>query len=528
GHRIRRPVEAGAGSGPVAAGLAPAFGGRALAKILQLFTQPADVEDYLRDIAKDAQRSASTPGEANARRIWTEAKAALSSSGKATWAGPLKSATAVQTLVKDQLTTGAGKAINNRILGALALRAQKNKPGPPGPGGVTTELDARAFANVLETYLFALTGVATSITVDRGSSSPGLKRIRLYLVDLGRIDDVKHPLWVKAFEASPRTKGYSGRDKEVLFRIARFRRPDEQILDSKEYKFNQQFLNRFDLLRSVTKGIDVVPWTEYTTVKPDGPGSHRDHRLYLGSHGDLAGRVSDRQSHHIPQFVLVEYFRNQSASKMFTKPDERLPGFEAVHQPGKYDDGANRIDLAALHSGTSRGPGMPAILLAAQTHRMGRLHIGGSGTWDDTHDVQKPLDTQSGQVDTRFKRSAVRRLIAAGAPGTATAKAIGPAAEWANLPANRAKAAPAVFEAMRDTYHWMYKDVMRPALKRALRTEEPKFFIASAVQARGENEALPATHNPQKALNRADTVIAQVDAMQRHAAYEIRNFRPNI
>ncbi|TVS00169.1 MAG: DUF4157 domain-containing protein [Rhodospirillales bacterium] len=529
GHRLGRPVAVGRYG--AASGLAPALGGRLFADILERFTEPADLDAFVREIERAARPggTATAPGLPRARLIWTQTKAALSDSRKGRFRGHANAA-GVPNLIRTYLNSERGAEITDRMIAALAMRAQRPVHGTPGGTGTTaSQLDPNAFANVLEAFVFAFAGIALNIRLEGPSAERTVSRVTVYLVDLGRVPNVSGPLWQKALADTPRTRNLSAVDKEILFRMARLSRPYERMLRGREFIFDNSFIDRFESLRGVTAGVSVVPWTEYTTVDAENPGTGTDHRLRLGSHGQLTGlSIADRESHHIPQFVLVEYFRNQAATRMFSSDDERLPGFEETSNPGTFSDGSHTIDLAGLHAGSGRGQGMPAILLAAHTHRTGRLHIGGEGTWTNTNDFGPSPSSQSEQVNRRFRTNAMSRLRAVGAPhGGSGDSDWRQVVDWANQPGHSAVAKPAVFEAMRRTYQWMYRDVMRPALGRALRTEEARFYVAAAQQARGAT-ALDQAHDPAADLRRVDQVMTKVDQMQTSSRYEIRGFRPDV
>ncbi len=531
GHRVGKPIQAG---GRSSGGLSPALGGRLFADILNRLTEPADIDAFVNGVLERSQpgRTATAPGMADAQRIWTQTKAALSDSRKGRFRSHAN-ATGIPALIRSHINSGRGAEITSRMIAVLASQAQRPAHVRSGAsaGTPSTELNPGAFANVLESFVFAFTGVAMSIRLNTSGSRPEVTRVSVYLIDLGRIPSETNALWVKAIADTPRTRGLSVQDKNLLFRITRFRKPSEKILQSRDFQFDNGYLDRFETIKRETAGITVVPWQEYTDVDAENPGTGTEHRLRLGSHGQLTGiGTADRESHHIPQFVLIEYFRNEAATRMFDDPRDRLPGFEDSDNPATFADGTNSINLAALHTGSGRGGGMPAILLAARTHKMGKLHIGGSGSWTNQNDFGTPPRTQSDQVATRFRRSALRHLRARGAPSGGTGDTdFRRVADWANTVTRRTMAKPAVFEAMRDTYHWMYRDVMRPSLSRALRTEEPKFYTSAALQARGSAATtLDAAHDPTQGADRSGAVMSEVDQMQRSARYEIRNFRPEV
>ena len=122
----------------------------------------------------------------------------------------------------------------------------------------------------------------------------------------------------------------------------------------------------------------------------------------MGTHGQLRGSAKERDSHHIPQYLLLEFLSN------------RVPGVPALPHPTAYsgvetESGAassttaarrvrgtttpssteasggspgativkriGALDLDRFDLDEQRGRNMPAISLARPTHRRGRLHI---------------------------------------------------------------------------------------------------------------------------------------------------------
>ncbi|WP_419913169.1 DUF4157 domain-containing protein [Hoeflea sp.] len=529
GNRINQPVDAGSPGKP---GLSP-LGGKLFKDILDRFLVPSDIDAFVGDIMGRSEVGIATvPGMNDARRIWQQVKAALSDNRKSRFTKHAGIGN-VPDLIRAHLVSGRGAEINDRVIANLAARAQRpdSRAGSGSAAGAdTTKLSQKAFANVLETFLFGFTGIALSIDLEQTGQRRDVRKVTVYMVHLGRITDTTNPLWEKALAGRPETSNMSPQFREILRRLAISSRPSDSLLKltGSSFEFHDDFVARFERLKTETAGISIAPWRDYTTVNADGPGSGDEHKLRLGTHGQLTSiGTPDRQSHHIPQFVLIQYFRNQiSDRRMFNTEAERLPGFEDADEPRHFSDGTNRIDLGKLHGTSGRGDGMPAILLAAETHRRGKLHINASGSWTKEEEYGKPPRSQSGRVARRFKASASRHLRELGAPSGNNFSNI---AQWANLPANQSSAKRAVFRAMQDTYHWMYRDVMRPALARALPTEEANFYAAAALQARGETATtLDQQHDPGRDIGRTNRVMNEVDKMQTSNRYEIRNFRPSI
>lgn len=497
-----------------------------MARIFERFTEPADVDAFL-DALPQTQ-GATVPGHVEAERIWDDCAAALS-------ANPLRNVRARLRTVSDEIRQHAHGHLTtlnangkSRIF-ALARLAQKPLAHPPaGPNAATTELDLPGFVNLLEALIFAQMGLVVEIRITPGSP-PALQRLAIKSVDLGRITPITAPLWQVFFtntNADPLFPGdwsASGQLRHLVYEIAQMRRPEDQLLATSGFKLHRSFWDSLQLLRPHAQGFSPLPWAQYMSVQAgtpahgtSGAGANSVHKLRLGTHGELTGtyNVANRDSHHMPQFLFVEYFKNDATTKLFTTPADRLPGFEASNTPGTFTRGATRINYGALDPNSGRGDNVPAISLASRTHQTGRLHVGAASSWPG--DTPQAHASQSAQVDAVFRTYAMDQLAAAGIPkpggDLTTDFSTMAAAANARAAAGDADAMhEAVYTAMRKTYRWMYYDVMRPALDRALRTEEPRFYLAAMVADRG-SATLPADHDPRGHLGVVGSVMRQVDA----------------
>lgn len=533
GARLAAPLAATPGAAPRPEGLAPMLPFALMADIFERFTEPADVDAFL--AALPHTQGATVPGHLAAERIWDDCAAALSEN-------PLRNVRSRLRSVSDQIRThahghlqtlnGNGKA---RIF-ALARLAQKPLAHPPtSPNAVTTELDLRAFVNLLEALIFAEMGLIVEIRFTE-LPTPAVQRLSIKSLDLGRVTPITAPLWETFFtNTAPHHLGHNwaanGYMRRLVYEIAQMRRPEDQLLDSRSFSMHRKFWESLELLLTHARAITPLTWAQYMTVQAGNPAhgvsdtqSDRRHKLRLGTHGELTGpfNVTNRDSHHMPQFLFVEYFTNKATTKLFdpVTQTDRLPGFEAGSHPGRFSRGSSVIDFGALDPNSGRGDNVPAISLASRTHQTGRLHIGGSAAWPgDAPPGQH--EGQSGQISAVFRTFAMSELTRQGItrPGTNLTSdftTMATAARAAAAPAGgRADAMhEAVHQAMRKTYRWMYYEVMRPALERALRTEEPRFYLAAMVDHYG-TAAIPADHDPRGHLGPVGSVMRQIDAAQR-------------
>ncbi len=271
------------------------------------------------------------------------------------------------------------------------------------------------------------------------------------------------------------------------------------IWAAREFRLSEEFIKEMLINFMTAKDVKLSAWADYAN-----PNLLRvpEAGLRVGTHGEMTGATKfktivemireirgdpsasdpnasaldtaqsrasgggmmpdarkDRESHHIPQYLLVEYFRNDASIKMFEKPDERLPGFSP---PGAdmvdcfCVKGSPKINLLALDPTKSdRGRGLPAILLAARTHQKGQLHINMSGSWN----LKEELEGGTGQA--QILEDQFMGFLKSDFP---TASGTKGKSEKAQI-AEQARSDPAgedkIYDAMKRTYDWMYDFMMR-------------------------------------------------------------------
>ncbi len=251
-----------------------------------------------------------------------------------------------------------------------------------------------------------------------------------------------------------------------------------------------------DNLGGTTGGLRVATHGQLTgaisTTTRDAPGISPSltHHTLPGSSMDQSAR-SGRESHHIPQFLLVQYFENLNGTKLSRRTPgvggslRFPPGFQGATPISRFDDGAGRrIDFDRLDPTSGRSNGLPAISLAADTHINGRLHINGSSQWGSFDAVSRPNGNPieiegtwlQGKIIDEVFYAHVRRLtgISATDGGELMRQLYAPIA-----PATSAFYKEKVYLAIQATYHWMYTN-MRTALETALPLHEPQAFLAHA------------------------------------------------
>ncbi|HEY0603399.1 MAG TPA: DUF4157 domain-containing protein [Herpetosiphonaceae bacterium] len=267
---------------------------------------------------------------------------------------------------------------------------------------------------------------------------------------------------------------------------------DVQIWDADEYRLSDVFIRTMREMLDAVAGGSVDTWLDYTT--PTNVSNATFGGLRVGTHGQLTGDPTrdktlepasglgsgsmtqaaraGRQSHHIPQYLLVEYFQNLASSSTKIARDDGAqklfpPGFVRTGNTASGFRGAGKsIDFDKLDPGTSgdRGRGLPAISLAAKTHQKGQLHINAASTWGNFTDSKPPIEltgtpTQGVRLDRMFY-GLLRTKMKPTPPDDPLL--ILRAAHSAS-----AKHTEAVYEAIRETYMWMFRGMMG-ALRRTL------------------------------------------------------------
>jgi hypothetical protein len=115
---------------------------------------------------------------------------------------------------------------------------------------------------------------------------------------------------------------------------------------------------------------------------------------------------------------------------------------------------------------------MPAILLAADTHRRGQLHIAREHRWDQGDDAEGPA-TQGLAIEKRWKDALAAKF---GVNDSDPA--------WNTRVKTTSNAGGKIYDAMIDVYHWMYNRMM-PALQAGLKTRELAYYQSIAAHKLG-------------------------------------------
>lgn len=380
-----------------------------------------------------------------------------------------------------------------KAVGALAQKPLKGARGRRPK----TELDVPRFVTLLEALIFRKTGLAMQLKVKDGSP-PVLQDVKVTYLHLGWIlpgGVGKTPLWDKVMS----TPGLVAGDDPAALRLELHARlavmaPEPFIWKTsrREYRFSEDFVEAFAKLRAnrrkdLTKDLPpegpappedpgIVP-----TFKNEylNPSTQKGIGLRIGLHGGHVVEKQaglDRESHHTTQYLLVQFFRNDNRVPAWTAGNDD-PGIQPKHGKGRryvQSKTTGRLELEDLDKGGpgKRGSHMPAILIAADTHRRGQLHVGRATQWNgpddpDSSDAQGRA-TQGYAISAEWKRQLIEQF------GTHHA-----ADDWKTRISKTPDAADKIHVAMTRTYHWMHRQMM-PALESGLKLRELAYYRSVA------------------------------------------------
>jgi len=333
-----------------------------------------------------------------------------------------------------------------------AERAKGNKPA-------RMALDIHDFTRRLERFIFGKTGILLNLDLDpRGhgraatfaNASAPYKKAEVTFVFLAAIHGNSR-LWLDALEYRSRLgqpkvlipQGDRASWRTRIRAVLRDLGPSSAVWVAGEYRLSAGVFEGADKLAEIERSAairgDLPPTAlpsvgEYTnTASATLTPPYGNQRLHLGMYAQKQDpgqqRGKERESHHLTQYLLAEYFHNGKTGTRET--DSERMGFPLLlqdptaygpdlqrdsGQPGSFRD----IKIAELEDG--RGGKMPTILLARGTHRRGNLHISPKGDdFDDTstasqaavvnHMYKKRLPTEHRNLEREVAagRSAYRR-----------------------------------------------------------------------------------------------------------------------
>ena len=276
------------------------------------------------------------------------------------------------------------------------------------------------------------------------------------------------PLWIKAIEntwSSPGTTMDAKTRADIQGDVRIYMAANNVITGvwatGKEYEFNKAFKALVDVYRTTTASpklelTHVLPsWNDYVNPDPPaGPAPNDQIGLRIGKYGDETQTGQGRESHHTTQYLLGEYFSNNNSVKAFKakwaysgvdwKDDEVF----RIRKPGaKYGDDTGAIKVKDTE--IAHGKAMPAVLLAAETHEGGDMHV-----TPEPDDITKTGPSRQGnRVNREFYSK----------PGMSDIRSA--AAKKTDLSAYIAKAGhdrvhKDIYNAAQKTYQWMRGEML--------------------------------------------------------------------
>jgi len=377
-------------------------------------------------------------------------------------------------------------------------RAQKSKKEQKLKRRV---VNADQFTRTLERFLLADTGIAVSIDLNLGavtdtsnaiimgtrsparqvSSNAPISKIRILHVHLPYIHHGQ--LWDVALD-----REWKGQKKKQARSLLRPYLSATGVTTgiwpkrSKKYRFTQRVIDDINLeIKKALAGKqpvkDLPPWKEYVKTDPTKVtvGSKSpDIGLRLAKHETNKGR--GRESHHLTQYLLVEYFGNRKKDKPF-RPGWTYPGLKPTKATNTVKAFEPDVQIDS-QIGSKRGPHMPSVLLAATTHRDKRLHITPKG--DETTPA-----TQSHALHDIFTDK------------------LGQLADFAAMPSTKGSfrfkkykkqkgdttVRQEIYSAMQQTYEWMHAE-MAKGLARRLPVLELDYYKALYELIKGPNQEM--------------------------------------
>ena len=453
-----------------ARGVQPTLGERVFEDLVGTLTSPADAESFMAPVGE-----AQVPGVDRARRIWQQTAEHLSHAVPSHFPSFMHEAPAMAA-VKALLTPP--DAINTAIPG-LAMNSQRSVRNRT-EGQPDTELHPGHFANMLEGYLWASKGLGLQIRLTPDEA--GVASISIINIDLSRLP-IDHALWDLAMRAFSDSTGAIRREiYQRLIVLGLTREPQPTFWHATRFQFSEGFRADFESLGRARTPAVISSLPRASEYRHTGRGGQaRGDILAVDLHGELtrADRTIGafkRESHHMSQFLLAEFFGNEHRNKAFPSAlSSELPT-DVVFESGRSGTvreiavpGRTPIQIAALNPTSGRGDMMPAILLAGRTHKRGRLHIEREGQWNaETSEAHGTL-TQGNTIRNWFNAPLPPQLRT----DDTSAAHLTDMRLWNT--AHPGQAGRQYYDAVVATYRRMY-DRMMPALRTGLNTEERAFY----------------------------------------------------
>ena len=282
------------------------------------------------------------------------------------------------------------------------------------------------------------------------------------------------PLWTKAIEntwGTPGTKLDEKTRADIQGDVRIYLVANKVITGvwatGKKYEFNTAFKALIDAYRTTTRGPKLDPshvlpgWKDYASRNQQAGTEARDQvGLRIGTYGDATQTGPGRESHHTTQYLLGEYFRNENSVKAFGEKWD-YPGVQwdkdkdakkvlVIRKPGTQ---RGSLSGAIQVKDTEKGHGgaMPAVLLAAETHEGGKLHV-----TPEPDDVTKTGPSRQGNAVSRVFHSNPG-MSEIGPPATVTKEKL----KAYVAKTGQAKVHESIYNAAQETYRWMREHMLK-------------------------------------------------------------------
>jgi hypothetical protein len=368
------------------------------------------------------------------------------------------------------------KALAVEVLDSVQEEKATEEPGQPAPEPVRV-LNIKRFGDALSRTILGETGILMKIKLAETSeeSQVTVESMQVLYVYLPEIHGA-HELWKAALEGWIEDGLIKDSDRGIwLPRVRGYLAGQGIVSGIWKPKTYSLLKSVFDAVQAYSKPGDAVTPAELPSkanyLKPEGQtGIGLRLGIYKGQRG------KERESHHITQYLLMEYFANVHHSKLafpLVKDDPTIyPGLSAAMVFRRQ--GQKEMDLAGLEAG--RGAKMPAILLARPTHREGDLHVRKADDFPGLTD-DAPADVVDFVFGEAIKANEPKVQGAAGASKSYLDSEAAGATEFEKYKARQGKDAveKTIYTAMQATYQWM-KGYMQPRLQLALPEIERRYF----------------------------------------------------
>ncbi|MFD7258436.1 DUF4157 domain-containing protein [Streptomyces sp. NPDC059874] len=376
---------------------------------------------------------------------------------------------------KDEVDRSLDRILRDSIV-------DKSKKGAPKP---QYEVDEARLAQALARVVFGLRGVHLDIKMaDKVSGKPPrITTVTCQFVHLALVHG-NSDLWRIALSEVADAKKRAIVLPRLKARLVNV--PLTDMWEGGRFRIKASLIQDV-LKRAEDKGVVLTPAElpkKDDYLKTEGVDSNVGLRLATYAQQSPPGR--DRDSHHITQYLLLEYFTHKTTDNtqrpfplIGKGPDEIYPGL-AVQQ-GEPVRMKARSDMNLNLLADKRGARMPTISLARETHRSARLHI----SVKDGDEENIKAESQSDLVHQVFQQALggdSSEYLKRQASGRA-----GFEAYVKGHPGGKPGVAAHIQDAMIKTYHWM-RGKMEERLLGGLVGAERLYFNELAKQKSSQEE----------------------------------------